>query len=57
MLVDKGVAMREGIATAGDIWHGRHIDGELSLAQLKKAVNGNTPVFDWAIGWHARTKF
>jgi hypothetical protein len=26
----------------------------LSLAKLKKGVNGKTPVFDWAIGWLAR---
>ncbi len=47
--------MQEEIAsTAGIIWHGLNDRGELSLAKLKKAVNGKTPVFDWAIGWLAR---
>ena len=47
--------MQEDIAsTAGIIWHALNDRGELSLAKLKKAVNGKTPVFDWAIGWLAR---
>ncbi len=41
-------------STAGIIWHDLNDRGELSLAKLKKAVNGKTPVFDWAIGWLAR---
>jgi winged helix-turn-helix protein DUF2582 len=36
------------------IWHALNDRGELSLAKLKKEVNGTTPVFDWAIGWLAR---
>jgi len=28
--------------------------GELSLAQLKKLVEGKGPIFEWAIGWLAR---
>jgi len=28
--------------------------GELSLSELKKAVKGQEPTFDWAIGWLAR---
>jgi hypothetical protein len=39
---------------AGMIWHALNDRGELSVAQLKKEVNGTTPVFDWAIGWLAR---
>jgi hypothetical protein len=47
--------MQEDIAsTAGIIWHALNDRGELSLAKLKKAVNGKTPVFEWAIGWLAR---
>ena len=47
--------MQEEIAsTAGIIWHALNDRGELSLAKLKKEVNGKTPVFDWAVGWLAR---
>jgi hypothetical protein len=47
--------MQEEIgSTAGIIWHALNDRGELSLAKLKKEVNGKTPVFDWAIGWLAR---
>jgi len=47
--------MQEEIgSTAGMIWRTLHAKGELSLAQLKKEVNGKTPIFDWAIGWLAR---
>ena len=47
--------MQEEIgSTAGMIWHTLDAKGELSLAQLKKQVNGKTPIFDWAIGWLAR---
>jgi hypothetical protein len=47
--------MQEGIgATAGAIWRALNSKGELSLVQLKRAVKGKTPVFDWAIGWLAR---
>jgi hypothetical protein len=28
--------------------------GELSFAQLKKAVSAQGPLFDWALGWLAR---
>ena len=41
-------------SAAGMIWHTLDAKGELSLAQLKKEVNGKTPVFDWAVGWLAR---
>jgi hypothetical protein len=47
--------MQEEIgSTAGIIWHALNDRGELSLAKLKKVVNGKTPVFDWAVGWLAR---
>lgn len=47
--------MQEKIGlTAGRIWHALNAGNELSLAQLKKAVGGKTPVFDWAVGWLAR---
>ena len=47
--------MQEEIGTiAGAIWHALNNKGELSLAQLKKEVNGKTPVFEWALGWLAR---
>ena len=47
--------MQEEIGSAaGMIWHKLDTKGELSLAQLKKEVNGKAPIFDWAIGWLAR---
>ena len=47
--------MQEEIGvTAGAIWQTLSNKSELSLAQLKKAVKGKQPVFDWAIGWLAR---
>ena len=42
-----------GVA-AGAIWHALHKQGELSLAQLKRAAKAKTPLFDWGIGWLAR---
>jgi len=47
--------MQEEIgSTAGMIWRTLDAKGELSLSQLKKEVNGKTPIFGWAIGWLAR---
>ena len=47
--------MNDEIGTsAGTIWQALNNQGELSLAQLKKAVKGKTPVFDWVLGWLAR---
>ena len=40
--------------TAGAVWQALNTKGELSLAQLKKAVKDEPPLFDWAIGWLAR---
>ena len=41
-------------STAGIIWQALNDRGELSLAKLKKEVNGKAPVFDWAVGWLMR---
>jgi Winged helix-turn-helix domain (DUF2582) len=50
-----GIMIDEDIGQmAGAIWHALNTRGELSLAQLKKLVEGTGPVFDWAIGWLAR---
>jgi winged helix-turn-helix protein DUF2582 len=49
------VVMKEEIGlTAGMVWRTLNTKGELSLAQLKREVNGKTPLFDWAVGWLAR---
>jgi Winged helix-turn-helix domain (DUF2582) len=40
--------------TAGAIWEALNSRGEQSLSELKKAVKGKEPTFDWAIGWLAR---
>ena len=39
---------------AGSIWHALDGKSALTLAQLKKEVTGESPLFDWAIGWLAR---
>lgn len=39
---------------AGTIWNVLDAHGEVSLAQLKKVVEGKSPLFDWALGWLAR---
>ena len=41
-------------AVAGAIWHSLDINGEMTLAKLKKEVKADGPLFDWAIGWLAR---
>lgn len=47
--------MQEEIGTtAGAIRKALNTKGESSLAQLKKAVKGKDPIFDWALGWLAR---
>lgn len=47
--------MQEEIGiTAGAIWHALDTKGEMTLAALKKEVNGKAPMFEWAIGWLAR---
>jgi Winged helix-turn-helix domain (DUF2582) len=51
----KETAMQEEIGiTAGVIWQALNTNGEMSLAALKKEVNGKAPIIDWAIGWLAR---
>ena len=51
----EGVDMQREIGTAaGLVWNALNTRGELSLAQLKKAVGCKAPVFDWAVGWLAR---
>ena len=40
--------------TAGAIWEALNTRGEQSLNELKKAVKGKEPTFNWAIGWLAR---
>ena len=50
-----GLTIEEDIGQmAGAIWYALNTHGELSLAQLKKLVEGKAPMFDWAIGWLAR---
>jgi hypothetical protein len=47
--------MQEEIGkTAGAIWDALNTRGEQSVSELKKAVKGKEPTFDWAIGWLAR---
>ncbi len=47
--------MQEEIGiTAGAIWQALNTNGEMSLAALKRKVNGKAPIIDWAIGWLAR---
>src|SRR5712664_464835 len=46
----KGITMEEEIGkTAGAIWDVLNTKGELSLSELKKAVRGKEPTFDWAL--------
>jgi len=43
-----GFTIEEDIGQmAGAIWYVLNTHGELSLAQLKKAVEGKAPIFDW----------
>ena len=47
--------MHEEIGTAaGAIWGILSGNGGSTLAKLKKQVDAQGPVFDWAIGWLAR---
>lgn len=39
---------------AGVIWHTLDVNGEMTLAKLKKEVKADGSVFDWAVGWLAR---
>lgn len=40
--------------TAGIVWHQLSDNGPLTLAQLKKKLNGEGDVLQFAIGWLAR---
>ena len=47
--------MSEEIGTmAGAIWQTLEVNGEMTLAKLKKELKARSPLFDWAIGWLAR---
>jgi winged helix-turn-helix protein DUF2582 len=51
----KGITIEEEIGkTAGAIWDALNTRSEQSLSELKIAVKGKEPTFDWAIGWLAR---
>lgn len=41
-------------AVAGAIWQALDMNGEMTLAKLKKEVNAEGSLFDWGIGWLAR---
>jgi len=41
-------------SVAGAIWETLNHRGEMSVADAKKAVKGQAPIFDWALGWLAR---
>jgi winged helix-turn-helix protein DUF2582 len=50
-----GLTVEEDIGQmAGAIWYALNTHGDLSLARLKKQVEGKGPIFEWAIGWLAR---
>ena len=47
--------MQEEIGTAtGAIWKALNGNGGSTLPKLRKKVECEAPVFDWAIGWLAR---
>ena len=51
----KGITIEEEIGkTAGAIWDALNTRSEQSLSELKIAVKGKEPTFDWAIEWLAR---
>jgi len=55
IIIRMGLTIEEDIGQmAGAIWYALNTHGELSLAQLKKLVEGKGPIFEWAIGWLAR---
>lgn len=39
---------------AGAIWQALAANGACSLPKLRKSIDCQAPVFDWAIGWLAR---
>ena len=55
MCEGKGITIEEEIGkTAGAIRDALNTRSEQSLSELKIAVKGKEPTFDWAIGWLAR---
>ena len=40
--------------TAGQVWHLLNNEGPQTLIQLKKKLNGNAELLNFAIGWLAR---
>ena len=40
--------------TAGKVWHLLHEDGPVTLAQLKKKLNGSGELLNFALGWLSR---
>ena len=40
--------------TAGQIWETLSSDGPLTVAQLKKKLNGSGELVNYALGWLAR---
>ena len=40
--------------TAGKVWHTLNDSGPLTLAQLKKKLNGSGELVGFALGWLAR---
>jgi hypothetical protein len=40
--------------TAGKVWHALSSAGPLTLAQLKKKVNGSGELLSFGLGWLAR---
>lgn len=47
--------LQEEIGTAaGAIWRALAGNGGYTLAKLRKSVDCQAPVFDWAVGWLAR---
>jgi hypothetical protein len=52
---EDSLRMQEEIgAAAGTIWQILNDRGELTLPNLKEAVQVKAPVFEWATGWLAR---
>ena len=55
MCEGKGITIEEEIGrTAGAVWDALNTRSEQSLSELKIAVKGKEPTFDWAIEWLAR---
>jgi hypothetical protein len=42
------------VETAGKVWHTLNDEGPQTLVQLKKRLNGESHVLNFAVGWLAR---